>query len=76
MVGSMVVVNASGGLNVRAGAGLDHNIMFNADFGAVFEVEDGPQQANGLTWWMIRDPMNSSRFGWAAADYLDVQAAQ
>jgi hypothetical protein len=75
-VGSTVVVNASDGLNVRAGAGLDQNIMFNADNGDVFEVEDGPTQANGLTWWMIRDPANSSRFGWAAADYLDVQVAQ
>jgi hypothetical protein len=76
VVGSTVVVNAEGGLNVRAGAGLDQNIMFNANDGEVFEVEDGPTQANGLTWWLLRDPEDSSRFGWAAADYLDVQASQ
>lgn len=72
-VGSTVTVNAQGGLNVRAGAGLDQNIMFNADNAEMFVVEDGPTQANGLTWWQIRDPIDSSRFGWAAADYLDVQ---
>lgn len=76
VVGSTVVVNAEGGLNVRAGAGLDQNIMFNANNGDVFEVEAGPEQANGLTWWMVRDPDDSARFGWAAADYLDVQPAQ
>ena len=74
VAGSSVVVNAEGGLNVRAGAGLDNPVLFNADNGAVFTISDGPIQANGLTWWEIRDPDDPDRFGWAAADYLDVQA--
>jgi hypothetical protein len=74
VAGSTVTVNAEGGLNVRAGAGLDNPVLFNADNGAVFTITDGPIQANGLTWWEIRDPNDPDRFGWAAADYLDVQA--
>jgi hypothetical protein len=75
-VGSMVFVNAEGGLNVRAGAGLDNRVLFNADNGSSFTITDGPTQANGLAWWEIRDPSNPDRFGWAAADYLRVQASQ
>lgn len=74
VAGSTVVVDAEGGLNVRAGAGLDNPVLFNADHGTVFTVTGGPIQANGLTWWEIRDPNNADRFGWAAADYLEVQA--
>ena len=72
-VGSTVVVNADDGLNIRSGAGMDQTIMFNADDGTIFTVTDGPTQANGLTWWQVRDPADDTRFGWAAADYLDVQ---
>jgi hypothetical protein len=72
-LGSTVFVNAEGGLNVRAGAGLDNPVLFNADNGAVFVISDGPIQANGLTWWEIRDPDDADRFGWAAADYLEAQ---
>jgi hypothetical protein len=75
-VGSTVIVNADDGLNIRSEAGLDQNILFNADNGARFTVTDGPIQANGLTWWQVRDPDDASRFGWAAADYLQIQAAQ
>lgn len=75
-VGSTVIVDADDGLNVRSGAGLDQTIMFNADDGTIFVVEDGPIQANGLTWWQVRDPSSSTRFGWAAADYLEVQVGQ
>jgi hypothetical protein len=74
VVGSTVVVNAEGGLNVRAGAGLDNNVLCNADDGTVFTIIDGPMQANGLTWWEVRNPDNPDCFGWAAADYLDIQA--
>jgi hypothetical protein len=73
VVGSTVVVNAEGGLNVRSDAGLDNSVICNADNGSTFTIADGPMQANGLTWWQVRDTSDPNCFGWAAADYLDVQ---
>lgn len=73
LVGSIVAVNAPDGLNIRARAGLDAQIRFNASNGTVFRVTGGPELANGLTWWQVEDPADSSRGGWAAGDYLNVQ---
>jgi hypothetical protein len=58
VVGSTVVVNS---------------VICNADNGSTFTIADGPMQANGLTWWQVRDTSDPNCFGWAAADYLDVQ---
>jgi hypothetical protein len=35
-----------------------------------FRVKDGPQQADGYTWWYLVAPYDSTRAGWAAADFL------
>lgn len=71
-VGSAVIVNSEDGLNVRPAPGIDNTPLFNAPFGAGFNVIGGPQQAAGLTWWQIQDPADPTRQGWAAAVYLDV----
>ena len=68
-IGATVIVDAEG-LNVRAAAGLDGNVRFQPDEGDRFVIVDGPQQASGITWWQISDPDDTSRSGWAAADYL------
>jgi hypothetical protein len=73
LVGSTVAVNAPDGLNVRARAGLDGQILFNANNGTVFRVVGGPELANGLTWWQVEDPANPTRGGWAAGEFLNVQ---
>jgi hypothetical protein len=60
-------------LNVRDAAGVfDTGVIFRADEGDIFTVIEGPAQADGLTWWRIQDPFNSTRTGWAAANYLQV----
>jgi hypothetical protein len=62
-------------LNVREVPGVRGTvIVFRADEGTVFDVVDGPEQSDGLTWWKIADPLNATRTGWAAANYLEVIA--
>ncbi len=38
--------------------------------GEIFIVVSGPRAAGGYTWWLIRDPANEARQGWAVANYL------
>ncbi len=38
--------------------------------GDVFIVLDGPRQAGGYVWWLVRDPEEPARQGWAVGDYL------
>ena len=59
-------------LNIRNLPGLiDSTILFRAPEGVTFEVIGGPQQADGFTWWRIRD-RDIQVEGWAAANYLQV----
>lgn len=74
-VGSRVFVSGVDAqtLNVRDSTEInEQNIVFRAEEGAVFNVVDGPQQGSGFTWWRIQDPNDSSRVGWAVANYLSV----
>lgn len=72
-LGATVVVNADS-LNVRTGAGTDQDLVFMAPLGTTFRVIEGPLSATGFTWWRIQNPNNPSETGWAAAQFLDVQA--
>jgi hypothetical protein len=60
------------GLRLRAAPGLDGTPLFLGFDTEVFEVRDGPQVADGYTWWFIVSPYDENRSGWAAADYLEV----
>ena len=60
-------------LNVRDTPGvIDTTILFRTEEGTIFTIVDGPQQADGLTWWKIQDPATPARAGWAASNYLEV----
>lgn len=60
-------------LNVRDNPGVrDTTVLFRAGEDDRFVIIDGPQQADGLIWWQIRDPQNAGRTGWATAQYLQV----
>jgi hypothetical protein len=64
-------------LNVRERAGVqDVAVKFRAPENTLFTVVDGPTQADGLTWWKIQDPENSTHNGWAASNYLEVVPTQ
>ena len=43
-----------------------------ADEFGIFLVKNGPQQADGYTWWYLVAPYDSTRAGWAAANFLAV----
>ena len=75
-IGSFVqIVGTEGvGLNIRSGPGLNNDVQFLGYDAEVFEVRDGPVEADGLTWWYLVTPVDQSRAGWAAADYLSVVA--
>jgi hypothetical protein len=38
----------------------------------VFRVNDGPRQADGLTWWYLVGLYDASRHGWAVSNFLAV----
>jgi hypothetical protein len=60
------------GLRLRSGPGTDFPPRFLGRESEVFEVKDGPRDANGFTWWYLVTPMDESRSGWAASEWLGV----
>jgi hypothetical protein len=60
------------GLNLRTGPGTASPIRFLGMDDEVFEVKDGPKQVDNLIWWFLQAPYDSTRNGWAAANYLTV----
>ncbi len=62
-------------LNVRNVPGVNGSqVLFRVPQGTEFSIIDGPQQADGFTWWQIQDATTAQR-GWAVANYLDVVQA-
>ncbi len=71
-IGARVRVSGTGsaGLNLRAEAGTTAERLGVAQEGEYFIVAGGPQEADALTWWFLRDEANPQREGWGAANYL------
>jgi hypothetical protein len=62
------------GLRIRSGPGTSNSPKFLGMDAEVFKVTDGPEHADGMTWWYLVAPYDETRSGWAAADYLSVVA--
>lgn len=60
------------GLRIRLAPGLNTETVFRGEEAEVFVVQDGPQSADGHTWWYVVAPYDATRAGWAAADFLAV----
>ena len=60
------------GLRIRSTPGLNGETVFRGEESEVFVVRDGPQTADGYTWWYLVAPYDETRAGWAAADFLAV----
>ena len=60
----------AGFLNLRAEPRLDAAVNYLAIEHEVFQVQAGPTQASGFTWWYIVNPTTTTRFGWAVQNYL------
>jgi hypothetical protein len=71
-VGGYAQITGTGGdgLRLRAAPGLNAEPLFLGYDSEVFQVEDGPQQADGYTWWYLVALYDKSRAGWAAANFL------
>lgn len=65
-IGTQVIVIAQGGANIREAPGLDApSYSQKALFNTIYDVVGGPQRADDLIWWQVRDPRNSQT-GWIA----------
>jgi hypothetical protein len=73
-VGGYVQISGTDGqgLRLRSGAGTTHPPRFLGMDSEVFEVKDGPQEADGFVWWFLEAPYDPARSGWAASAYLSV----
>jgi len=75
-IGINVYVKVTGtqglGLRIRATAGTGAEINFLAMDDEVFKVVGGPEVSDGYTWWQLEAPLDQSRSGWAAEDFLMV----
>ena len=60
------------GLRIRTSAGLTADTVFRGEESEVFLVKDGPQTADGYTWWYLVAPYDETRAGWSVADFLAV----
>jgi len=66
------VVNTGGGLRLRYEPGLLSEVNYLAVDYEVFVVEDGPREADGMTWWFLVAQADDRRNGWGASNYLQV----
>lgn len=75
-VGSSVQIfgTEGSGLNIREEPGVSTDILFVALESEVFEIQDGPVVADEITWWFLVTPLDASRNGWAASNYLTLVA--
>lgn len=72
--GAYIQIAGTGGdgVRVRSEAGLQSKTLFVALEAEVFQIEDGPQQADGYTWWYLVAPFDASHNGWAVSNYMVV----
>ncbi len=71
-VGLFVQIRGTGGdgLRLRSAPSLQAPVRFLGREDEVFLVTDGPRQADGYTWWHLEAPYDTTRSGWAVANYL------
>lgn len=60
------------GLRIRSAPGLNADSNFLGNDAEVFQVKDGPKDADGYTWWYLVAPYDATRVGWAASNFLGV----
>jgi hypothetical protein len=67
-----IIGTGGAGLRLRSDPGLQGEIRFLALESEVFQVQDGPRQQDGYTWWFLVAPADQTIRGWAVANYLAV----
>jgi hypothetical protein len=73
VLGAHVQIKGTGGdgLRLRADPTISGVQRFLGVETEVFEVKDGPREADGFTWWYLIAPMDPTRAGWAVSNYLE-----
>ena len=73
MEGDKVVVTGTegDGLRMRIGAGTGFDRVKTVDEAAVLEIIGGPKDADGTTWYQVRDASGAT--GWVSGTYLQAQ---
>jgi len=73
-IGAFVQISGTegDGLHLRVSPGLTNDARFLGAEAEVFQVEAGPQEADGYVWWYLVSPVDSTRCGWAVESYLEV----
>ncbi len=71
-VGALVQIQGTGGdgLRLRDRPGLEGEVQYLGLEAEVFRVQEGPQEADGYTWWYLVAPYDATKQGWAASNYL------
>ncbi|MCZ2126239.1 MAG: hypothetical protein LC099_00505 [Anaerolineales bacterium] len=74
MINGFVQISGTGGdgLRIRSAPGLNSETQFRGEESEVFRVADGPQEADGYTWWRLVASYDETRAGWAASEFLAV----
>jgi hypothetical protein len=74
VVGGYVQISGTegSGLRLRESAGTGAKQLFLGMDNEVFQVRDGPREADGYTWWYLEAPYDKNRAGWAASAFLKV----
>lgn len=77
-VGAYVQIIGTGGdgLRLRKGPGTDYDPIFLGREAEVFLVKDGPKEGSGYTWYYLEAPYDTTRTGWAVANFLQIVASQ
>jgi hypothetical protein len=73
-VGAYVQISGTqgDGLRLRSAPGLQGQVEFLALESEVFQIRDGPRDADGYTWWFVIAPYDETVQGWAVSNYLTV----
>ena len=73
-VGAYVEISGTGGdgLRIRSDASLEGAVQALGIESEVFQITDGPREADGYTWWYLTAPYEDGPRGWAVANYLQV----
>jgi uncharacterized protein YraI len=74
-VGDTVEIDTDG-VNMRDDPGTDGEVITQLDSGIQLEIIDGPEEADGYTWWMgvvlNDDSIDEGVSGWVVEDFLAV----
>ncbi len=58
------------GLRMRESPSLDARVLILGLESEVFEVSEGPVASEGYSWWLLINPFDPSKGGWAVDQFL------